>query len=174
MMPASTLLPKLLFGLAAVGGLILGLTTYTFPIFGHVRDDDVIAVIHRGLGDTVTSLPGPPSSLPIQNYLQPADPFGNAFERRPSPAAPQPAAWAARAATADSAALRDWLDHSGLFTGSSDGTTRNTTLWRLTLHPGCPLISQLRTVTTIASGQLVEISSDCPRTGDRVEGNGTH
>jgi len=173
-MPASTLLPKLLFGLAAVIGLILGLTTYTFPIIGTVRDGDVEAVIHRALGDTATALPGPPSSLPIQTYVQPADPLGNASEHRPTTAAPQPAAWAAAAAAADSAALREWLDHSGLFTGSSTDTTRNTTLWRLTLHHGCPLISRLRTVSVIASNQLVEVSSDCPRAGVPDEGKGAH
>ena len=173
-MPASTLLPKLLFGIAAVVGLILGLTTYTFPIIGTVRDADVEAVIHRALGDAPTALPGPPASLPIQHSAQPADPFGEKFEREPTPAAPQPAAWAAEAATDDSTALREWLDHSGLFTGSIQATTRSTTLWRLTLHRGCPLVSRLRTVTTIATGQLVGITSDCPRTGAHVEGDGTH
>lgn len=173
-MPASTLLPKLLFGLIAVAGLILGLTTYTFPIIGRMRDGDVIAVIHRSLGDTATTLPGPPSSLQIQNDVQPASPFGHSAERETSPAAPQPIAWAAEAAAADSAALRDWLEYRGLFTGSSDGSTRTTTLWRLTLHRGCPFVTRLRTVAMIASNQLVEISSDCPRTGVQVEGSGAH
>jgi hypothetical protein len=162
-MPASTLLPKLLFAAAAVFGLILGLTTYTFPIIGHLSDDDAIAVIRHALRDSATALPGPPSSLPIQNYVRTADPLGNAVQRQPSAAAPQPAAWAARAAAIDSAALRDWLNRPGLFTGSSDGSTRTTTLWRLTLHRGCPLISRFTTATEIGTGQLVEISSDCPR-----------
>jgi hypothetical protein len=172
-MPASTLLPKLLFGVAAAVGLILGLTTYTFPIVGHVRDDDVLAVIHRALGDTAPSLPAPPSSLTSQRDVRPAGPFGDLFDRDTSGAAPEPVAWATRAAAMDSSALREWLDRSGLFTGSSTGRARTTTLWRLTTHPGCPLLSRLSAVTMIATKQLVEISSDCPRTDVGVEGNGT-
>ncbi|MEO8140654.1 MAG: hypothetical protein ABI742_13455 [Gemmatimonadota bacterium] len=158
-MPASTFLPKLCFGLAAAFGLILGLTTYTFPIFGRLQDHDVQALIHQALHDSIPPLPGPPAQLGIQTGVgtPPAD--------AKAPVLPaQPAAWAAAAASADSSALRDWLTQPGVFTGTTVGNRVHTTLWRLNLHQRCPWLSHLRTVSIRTTGQLLEVSSDCPRT----------
>ena len=82
----------------------------------------------------------------------------------------QPAAWAAAAASADSSALRGWLTHAGVFTGTTVRNRVQTTLWRLTLHTGCPLISRLQTVSIRTTGQLLEVSSDCPRAGAPAPG----
>lgn len=162
-MPASSFLPKLCFGIAAALGLVLGLTTYTFPIIGRLQDPDVTSLIHRALGDSLTPLPGPPSALAIETVVPEGLPGGEPPVREARPAAPEPATWAAEAAARDSGALRDWLEHAGLSTGISGGDTVRTTLWRLTLHAGCPVISRLRTVAV--REQLVAISSDCPRAG---------
>ena len=159
-MPASTFLPKLCFGLAAVFALILGLTTYTFPIVGRLHDHDVEALIHQALHDSMPALPGPPAQLGIKTGVG-TPPAGAKAPVLPA----QPAAWAAAAASADSSALRDWLTKAGVFTGTTIGSRVHTTLSRLNLHQGCPWISHLRTVSLRITGQLLEISSDCPRTG---------
>lgn len=160
-MPASTFLPKLCFGLAAAFGLILGLTTYTFPIIGRVQDHEVALLMHQALHDSVAPLPGPPTQLGIDIRV-----VASSDSPGPDTKAPvlptQPAAWAAAAASTDSSALRGWLTHAGVFTGTTGGNRVHTTLWRLTLHAGCPLISHLRTVSIRTTGQLLEVSSDCP------------
>jgi hypothetical protein len=163
-MPGSSFLPKLCFALAAVLGLALGLTTYTFPIIGRIEDKAVTSLLHQALQDTVTPLPSPPAELGVAPVATPTpDPFGERFATDTTvPAAAQPAAWAARAASLDPGALRDWLNQAGLFTGATEADTVRTTLWRLTLHRGCPLLSRLRTVSTLSTDRLVEISSDCP------------
>ena len=168
-MPASTFLPKLCFGLAAAFGLILGLTTYTFPIVGRVQDHEVAALMHRALHDSVAELPGPPAQLGIESRVgAPVDGPGPEAKAPVLPA--QPAAWAAAAASADSSALRGWLTHAGVFTGTTVRNRVQTTLWRLTLHTGCPLISRLQTVSIRTTGQLLEVSSDCPRAGAPAPG----
>jgi hypothetical protein len=173
-MSGSSYLPKLMFALAAAIGLVLGLTTYTFPIFGHIQDAVVSSLIHRALHDSATPLPGPPAQLAIETVVPPTSPNGPSLEHAAPPAPAQPAAWAAQAAARDAEALRDWLTDVGFFTGDTEGDTVRTTLWRLTLHRGCPLIIRLRTVSTRETDQLVEISSNCPRVDSAMEPRGTH
>lgn len=74
-------------------------------------------------------------------------------------------AWRAVAMNKDSIAVRQWLGRWVLATGETRGDTVRLTLWRLTLHPGCPLISKLIATSVGAASyeyRRVNVTSNCP------------
>ena len=165
-MSASAIIPKLLAASAAILVVMLGITTYTLPNHGGVGYSDLHDLFSRALGDRQTVLPGPPASLPIRllpdsagSSAPPAVVPGSGLDST------QPQRWTAQAVHHDSTALRGWLGAAVLATATVDGDTVRTTLWRLTLHSGCPLVSRLH--ATSAGGaqggtRIVQLTGDCP------------
>ena len=76
-------------------------------------------------------------------------PWGSAAEFE---AEAQPTEWARQAATRDSAALRAWLGWAVLSVASTDGDTVRVRMYRLRLHPGCPLVDRIEATLTRPSG----------------------
>jgi hypothetical protein len=165
-MPASTLIPKVLATIGVALAVALGFTTYTAPNHAGAAYSDIHDLIALALGDArQPPLPGPPSTLPIG----PLDTFPAGLAPSPSrPAAgpTEPRDWIARAVTRDSAALRGWLGGAVVVTAAVQGDTARTTLWRVTLHPGCPLVSRMQAISVghaQGSPQLAFLTADCPR-----------
>lgn len=156
--------PPLAAKLALAGALaaaaLMVLTSYTGPVVGRMHEPDVAALLHQALHDA----PGLDSGGPLVVEPVPA-PEPRVAQEVP---APQPVApgdlesWAARAAATDSAALRAWLERIVLSSATMDGYIRHTTIRRLTLRDGCPLLSHLRIVEDTRTRRLVSVSSDCP------------
>ncbi len=127
-------LPRLIALLGFTFGIGLTYTTYTSPILSGGERGEVGELIHAALGDPRTPLPGPAAGMDLIPVDTASRPGVREFNRATSvPPAPQPAAWMAAAARAD--------------------TTRH----------GCPLLSHLRTATVFTTQQLVRVSGDCPR-----------
>jgi hypothetical protein len=73
----------------------------------------------------------------------------------------------------DSAALREWLGPLVLATATVYGDTVQTTLWRVTLRSGCPLLSRMH-ATSVGRGtgedEIVTLSADCPAVNKATPG----
>ena len=164
---ASAIVPKLLAAALAALLLLLGVTTYTLPNHGGAGYSDLHDLFARALGDSEPRLPGPPASLRIQILADSAA----ASPASVSPAAigldsSQPQRWIAQAVHQDSSAIRSWLGAAVLATSTVEGDTAHTTLWRLTLHAGCPLVSRLHATSAgvaVGTARLVRVRGDCPR-----------
>jgi hypothetical protein len=167
--------PKLLALALGVGALGLGYTKYTAPIHGGPAYADLHELITRALGDTQPMLPGPPPALPL-DPVRPgtgtAEPQLGAHVRTdPATASDtvtttQPREWAAWAAAHDPAALRAWLGSAVVPATVVRGDRAETTLLRVTLARGCPLVSVLtaRFVgQAVRRPRLVHVAADCPR-----------
>lgn len=168
--PVPRMLPRLGFLVAMAGALALGITTYTFPFIGtlDVLDSDVAALFHRELGDSVPDLPGPPRQLTLVS-------IADTSTRARSGAEPDPAvAWVAEASAADSVAVRAWLVRPLFFAATLRDTTVRSSFRRVSLHSGCPLISHLAIVQVRATGQVLSMSSDCPRVEQPEAAEGAH
>lgn len=155
-----TALSRVLLVLAVTALLGLGLSTYTLPNHGGGAYQELHDLIAAALGDTHAPLPGPPPSLPIlpDSSLQP---MLEASDTIP----PVTPAWIAGAAQQDSTALRGWLGRTVLVTADVHGDTVETTLWRLTLRPSCPLLSRMHatTVGRVTGGtRFVALTAECP------------
>jgi hypothetical protein len=173
---ARRMLPKLAFLLAIAGALALGITTYTFPFIGTLDalDSGVAARFHRELGDSVRGLPGPPRQLALVSIAG-APTTARSVAGTPAGAGAEPdpaAAWVAQAWAADSVAVRAWLVRPLFFAAALQDTTVRSTFRRVSLHPGCPLISHLAIVQVRATGQVLSMSSDCPRVEEREAAKG--
>jgi hypothetical protein len=161
-MPA-TLFPKVLALLATVLLLGIGLTTYTQPNHGGGAYGDLHDMIGRALGDHGPPLPGPPGTLPIEAVDSTLTPVhaGSADSVHTT----EPAEWISGAVLRDSAAVREWLGPLVLATATVYGDTVQTTLWRVTLRSGCPLLSRMH-ATSVGRGtgktEIVTLSADCP------------
>lgn len=170
------MIPKVAFLAAIAGALAIGLTTYTFPFVGTLDDLDseLAALFHHGLGDSIPSLPGPPRQLSVVSSGSATTPTGPIIPAHADTGAePDPAAaWVAQAATADSGAVRAWLIQRLFFTGAIQDTTVRSRFRRVTLHSGCPVISHLSIVQVRATGQVLSVSSDCPRVEERDSAKG--
>jgi hypothetical protein len=157
---ASTIFSKLILLIATVVLLGLGLTTYTQPNPG--ASGDVHDLISRVLGDREPQLPGPPGALAIQRDSARPSPADSLAPPADTGAA---GGWVRLAASHDSAALRAWLGHAVLATSTVHGDTIETTLWRLTLHHSCPVLSRLH-ATSIGRSRgperLIALRADCP------------
>jgi len=174
-MPISSAVPKLIALVLTVAALGLGLTKYTSPIHGGPAYADLRHFLGRALGDHAPVLPGPPPALDLTPASALPAPIRNpelGDRIAPETAArdiSQPQRWFARMAARDSAALRGWLGVAVLPTAVVHGDTVETTLLRLTLHRGCPILSRL---TAISVGQaswrprLVSVTANCPRLSD--------
>jgi hypothetical protein len=159
----TTLFPRLLALLLTVLVIGLVLTTYTLPNHGGGAYWDLHGLISHALGDRKPPLPGPPSVLPVRpvdSTLVPWPDTGlDSVDIR------QPGEWIARAARGDSAALREWLGAAVLATATVHGDTVRTTLWRLTLHHACPLLSRMRATSVgrlRGETRVVALTADCP------------
>jgi len=160
---AATLFPKLIAVLATLLLLGIGLTTYTQPNHGGGAYGELHDLISRALGDRGPPLPGPPGTLPIEAVDSAQTPKRQ--RTAGSVDTGQPATWISRAIDRDSAALRDWLGPLVLATATVHGDTVQTTLWRMTLRAGCPLISRMRATSVgRATGEteIVALRADCP------------
>ncbi len=162
----TTLSRTLVITLAAVM-VGMGLTTYTFPILGGPASGELHDLLARALGDSDARLPGPPATLAIGPL--PIAPPGISADSSAGVAQPQlgtqPEAWATEAVARDSAALRGWLGPGVLPAAVVMGDTVRTTLYRITLHRGCPLLSRLQATSVgQVSRQLriVSVRTDCP------------
>lgn len=165
-MPASAIIPKLLVASFAALLVLIGLTTYTLPNHGGSGYSDLHDLFARALGDSEPRLPGPPASLPIQILTDSAAPRA-ASVRPPGFGldSSQPQRWTAQAVRKDSSAIRGWLGSAVLATSTADGDTAYTTLWRLTLHSGCPLVSRLHATSvgvSVGTARLVSVRANCP------------
>lgn len=157
-------LPRIVALLGFTLGIGLAYTTYTSPILSAGERGEVGELIHAALGDSQPPLPGPAPGM----LVVPVDTAGSRSSRefhrdRAIPAAPQPAAWMAAAARADTAALRRWLGALVVRTSVIIGDTVFATYRRVSIRPGCPLVSHLRTATVFSTRQLVRVSGDCPQ-----------
>ena len=160
---SATLFPKLLALLATLLLLGIGLTTYTQPNHGGGAYGDLHDMIARALGDHGPPLPGPPGTLPIEAVDTTRTPIlAGGADSAPTG---QPAEWISLAVMRDSAALREWLGPLVLATATVYGDTVQTTLWRVTLRSGCPLLSRMH-ATSVGRGtgedEVVTLSADCP------------
>lgn len=170
-MTGSTL-PRIAFALFAGGACLLGLTTYTSPVIGPLRDDRVAGLLHRALGDPAVTLPAPPRELPIQPRSSLT--IGPEAPAEPAPASDSGAAlsrWATRSAAADSTALRAWLDRRSFLRTVTRGDTVVTILLRLTLRRGCPLASHLWIREDVRHDRLLGLRSDCPALAEQPAGS---
>lgn len=161
-MPASTLIPKLIAGIAATVAIVLGLHTYTLPNHAGAAYSDIHDLISRALGDPQARLPGPPATLPVVQLNHPATGEADSFAEVPEV---QPGQWVRSALARDSAALRGWLGSLVLVTAATHGDSVETTLWRVTTVPGCPWLSRLHATSVGRSGtvaKLVRLTGDCP------------
>lgn len=165
-MPRS-LLPAALATCGVLGAAGLALTTYTAPIRGASSDPALYNLIAGALHDSLLT-PGPHLGLsPLPVGPSPAASESAALrgqiERSDAPSGP--ATWAARAARADSGALRDWLGRWVLATSVTKGDTVRMTLRRWSSRPGCPWVSSLVATTGgVLRGEyrLVDIRATCP------------
>lgn len=168
----ATLLSRMLAITLASMAIGLGLTTYTFPI--HSAYGDLQDLFARALGDSEPPLPEPPAALAIG----PLTAHPPAETARPDsgvtqpPVGAQPRAWLEEAVARDSAALRGWLGTAVFPTAVVDGDTVRTTLLRITLHHGCPLVSRLE-ATTVGHvdrhPRIVSLRANCPPAPEGAE-----
>jgi hypothetical protein len=161
---SATLFPKILALLATVLLLSIGLTTYTLPNHGGIAYGDLHDLIGRALGDRGPPLPGPPGILPIEGVDSTLTPIHT--RSTDSVDTGQATEWITHAVARDSAALREWLGPLVLATATVHGDSVQTTLWRVTLRRGCPLLSRMD-ATSVGRGSgetaIVALSADCPR-----------
>lgn len=159
--------------IVASGFLIAaGLTAarYTSLTTGAASDEELYNLIAGALHEApLASGPTPgASSLAITPVSGEADSLPTqapSVESSNSSGYPAPVyAWAARAAKADSAALRDWLGPWVLATSLPSRDTVRITLRRFSWHPHCPLISTLVATTAQVHGEsrLVGVTATCP------------
>src|SRR6185369_11685712 len=104
------------------GAAAATLTRYGAPIEGAATDPE----LYKLIAEESPGRKGPPIALPA-----PVSALGIASLRV--------TAWRAVAVEKDSIAVRQWLGRWVLATGETRGDTAQMTLWRLTLHSGCPL-----------------------------------
>jgi len=149
------------------GAAAATLTRYGSPIEGAATDPELYKLIaeespRRSV--TPTYVPAPVSALGIARLHDTArsrDSQPGDTSSRVDPVS----SWRAIAVAKDSVAVRQWLGRWVLATGETRGDTVRLTLWRLTLHPGCPLISRLVATTIgVASYEYhrVKVTSTCP------------
>jgi hypothetical protein len=168
---------SVLIGLITVvgfaGAAAATLTRYGSPIEGAATDPELYKLIAEespGRGVTPTSVPAAVTALGIA-------PLPDAASRdsgsRDSSARVNPvSAWRAVAVEKDSIAVRQWLGRWVLATGETRGDTARLTLWRLTLRPGCPLISRLVATSVGAASyeyRRVKVTSTCPEAASAAE-----
>jgi hypothetical protein len=171
MMPVSAIVPKVFASIAALIALCIGLSTYTLPMHGGPTYGDVRDLLSRALGDSQPSLPVAPASLALHPVAPPMElnqRRGESAVLAVAPASSQAQAWATEAAGRDPAAVRAWLGDAVLVTAVVEGDTVVTTLRRLTLHRGCPWLTQLRAQSAgVGTGalQIVSLTADCPGAG---------
>jgi hypothetical protein len=172
-MPISSAVPKLVALVLAAVALSLGLTKYTAPIHGGPAYATLRDLFGRALGDSRPTLPGPPTTLQLNPAPVPPGPTPELGERIATPPGPlgefdtsQPQRWATLMAARDSAALRAWLGIAVLPMAVVHGDTVETTLLRLTLRRGCPILSRLKATSVgqlSRNLQLVAVTADCPQ-----------
>lgn len=147
-------------GVLILGATAVSLTTYTQPIFAADRNGPVEQLLRQALGDS-TRLPAGWSSTATGIALSavPSAPESLA----PAPVSPA-AAWARSAVAADSGAVRAWLSPAVLEIGGVARDTVRLTLYRLTLHRGCPLLSRLDAVLAgnTRSLEVARVETTCP------------
>jgi hypothetical protein len=149
------------------GAAVATFTRYA-PIEGAATDPELYKLIGEespGHGVTPITVPAPISGLgiaPMPDTARSRDSEPRDTSIRIDPVT----AWRAVAVKKDSVAVRQWLGSWVLATGETRGDTAQLTLWRLTLRPGCPLISRL-VATSIGAAtyqyRRVKVSSTCPR-----------
>jgi hypothetical protein len=149
------------------GAAAAALTRFGSPIEGAATDPELYKLIAEGSpghGVTPITVPAPISALgiaPVPDTARSRDSEPRDTSTRIDPVT----AWRAVAVNKDSIAVRQWLGPWVLATGETRGDTVRLTLWRLTLHSGCPLISRL-VATSIGAASYqyrrVKVSSTCP------------
>jgi hypothetical protein len=149
------------------GAAAATLTRYGAPIEGAATDPELFKLIAEespGRKGPPIALPAPVSALGIASLRDTARSRDSQPGDTSSRADPV-SAWRAVAVEKDSIAVRQWLGRWVLATGETRGDTAQMTLWRVTLHSGCPLLSRL-VVTTIGVASYeyrrVKVTSTCP------------
>ncbi len=157
--------------LGCLGAAALGLTTYTLPIQGAASDPELFALLSAALHDPPKQIPPVSGTLAIE-AVAPEPIAGDSA--LPEPAVPvegaaadseKLSAWVTAAATADPAALREWLGRWVWATAVTTGDTVRLTLHRVSLHRGCPWMSRLDAVTARSpdfTTRLVRVTGTCP------------
>jgi hypothetical protein len=147
------------------GTAAVGLTLYGFPIGGAATDPELYDLIAQEPEDSQvpqSEVQAEVSALgiaPLPDTAQSAEPKDSSTIQDPV------SAWRAVAVRKDSTAVRKWLGRGVLATGETRGDTVLLTLWRLTLRPGCPLLSKLVSTSTGAVSydlHRVKVTSTCP------------
>jgi len=152
---------------ALAAGLVMAFLfgMYTTPNHGGPAYGSLEALLERALGDSPTPLPGPPRKLPVQPLGPDSSPPGSDWPPMPEVDS-VPAAWLAAAVAADRDAVRAWLGPAVLATSSTAGDTARTVLWRLTLRPGCPVVSRFEATSVGRASRTTRftaLASSCPR-----------
>jgi len=149
------------------GAAAAALTRYGSPIEGAATDPELqklIAEESPGPRGTPNNVSAPVSALGIAPLHDTAR-SGGSQPGDTSTTVDPVSAWRAVAVEKDSIAVRQWLGPWVLATGETRGDTVRLTLWRLTLRPGCPLISRL-VATSIGAASYeyrrVKVTSTCP------------
>lgn len=149
------------------GAAAATLTRYGSPIEGAATDPELsklIAEESTGRGVTPANVSAPVTALGIAP-LHDTDRSRDSKPGDTSTTLDPVSAWRAVAVDKDSIAVRQWLGRWVLATGETRGDTFRLTLWRLTLRPGCPLISRL-VATSIGAASYeyrrVKVTSTCP------------
>src|SRR5215470_8103124 len=125
------------------GAAAAAITRFASPIEGAVTDPELYKLIaEESPGHSVVTMPDPISALgiaPLPHTARSRDGEPGDTSTRVDPVT----AWRAVAVRKDSIAVRQWLGRWVVATGETRGDTVRLTLWRLTLHSGCPLLSKL-------------------------------
>src|SRR5262245_31792721 len=127
------------------GAAAAAITRFASPIEGAATDPELYKLIAEESprhSVTPVTMPAPISALgiaPLPDTARSRDGEPGDTASRVDPVT----AWRAVAVRKDSIAVRQWLGRWVVATGETRGDTVRLTLWRLTLHPGCPLISKL-------------------------------
>jgi hypothetical protein len=142
------------------------ITRFASPIEGAATDPELYKLIageSPGHSVTPVAMPAPISALGIATLPDTAR--SRDGERDTSASVDPVSAWRAVAVNKDSIAVRQWLGRWVVATGETRGDTVRLTLWRVTLHPGCPLISRLIATSVGAvryEFRRVTVTSTCP------------
>jgi len=160
------------FVLAAIAYTASGLYTFPGTVSRHSRV--VRSLIRQTLDRRERERLPVPDLLDLQpaDTVIPSDVHGlvqQPWGRIPPSYSPDARRWTRRAALADSAGLRAWLNEHVFVTPRARGDTMTLTWRRLTRHPGCPWVSTLRATLVERpdrSLHLVRVTATCPPHAD--------
>lgn len=164
-MPARRGLAIAFLVLGTILALGYGFTRYTLPNHGGPAYGQLHSLLAGVLGDRPPTVPDAAGAFPIQ----PVDSTVQEFRHRkpgPPPSDSAVTSWLTTAVERDPPAVRAWLGWAVLSISVTSGDTVRTTLWRLTLHRDCPLVSRLHALAVGRASEeprFLRLTADCPR-----------